>query len=264
MFIPALYAIISVVVVSLISIIGLIALSLNEHTLRKIIFVLVSLAVGALFGDAFIHLIPEAYADSPNTTITSLLIIGGFLAFFILEKFLHFHHTHGEGDSHHSEDDCTHEAHAQQRKHPLGYMVLVADSFHNFIDGIIIGISYLISIEIGIASTIAIMLHEIPQEIGDFGILIHSGFTRIKALLLNLLSALVAIIGVIIVLLVGESVETLITWALPVAAGGFIYIAASDLVPELHKTKDPRRSFIQFIAILAGIGAMLLLLTLEI
>ena len=254
---PSLYALISVVIVSLISLIGLAALSLNKKTLQSMIFILVSLAVGALFGDAFIHLIPEAFAQSDNSTTTSLLIIGGFLIFFIFEKFLHIHHSHGEEDA----DLCNDpEQHKTKKIQPLGYMILASDSFHNFIDGIIIGVSYLVSIEVGIASTLAIMLHEIPQEIGDFGILLHSGFTRKRALIMNFLSALAAIAGVLIVIIIGSSAEELILLILPIAAGGFIYIAASDLVPELHKIHDTKKSLVQFIAILAGIGTMLALL----
>lgn len=271
MLISSIYALGSVVIVSLVALIGLFALSFNEKNLRRAIFVLVSLAVGALFGDAFIHLIPEAYAETTNTTLTSLLIIGGFLIFFIFEKFLNLHHSHGgEEDPVHGKDG---HCNPPQKKNavfsfenkinPLGYMVLVSDSFHNFIDGIIIGVSYSVSIEVGIASTIAIILHEIPQEIGDFGILLHSGFTKVQALFANFISALFAILGVLLVLFLGNVTEELVFFALPIAAGGFIYIAASDLVPELHKVKDTKRSLIQFLAILVGIASMLLLLLLE-
>lgn len=261
MFTPSIYALISVVVVSLISLLGLATLSLSDKALRKAIFVLVSLAVGALFGDAFIHLIPEAYAESSNTTFTSLLIIFGFLLFFVFEKFFNIYHSHSETEE---DCDCNHCRNIPIKKEksirPLGYMILFSDSVHNFIDGIIIGVSYFISIEVGIASTIAIALHEIPQEIGDFGILLHSGFSKAKALLMNFFSALSAIVGVLIVVFIGASAEGLIVLILPIAAGGFIYIAAADLVPELHKIKDLKKSFIQFIAMLVGIGAMLLLL----
>lgn len=259
---PFLYALISVIGVSLISLIGLFTLSFNERFFKKIVFLLVSLAVGALFGDAFIHLIPEAYANSSNIVLTSIAIIGGFLLFFIFEKFLHVHHHHSENNKY--LDDCYHkEIYKKGKINPLGYMILASDSFHNFIDGIIIGISYLISIEVGLASTIAIILHEIPQEMGDFGILIHSGFTRMQALFVNFLSALFAIFGVFIVFMLGQNLETFVFWALPIAAGGFIYIAAADLVPELHKEKGILRSTIQFGAIIIGVALMLLLLLID-
>ncbi len=242
-----LYSLASVIVVSLISLIGLFTLSLNEKLLKKYVFILVSLAVGALLGDAFIHLIPEAFEQIGNPTNLALAIVGGIFIFFVLEKFLHWHH-HGIED------------HAP---HPIGNLILVSDGIHNLIDGIIIGASYLISIEVGIATTIAVILHEIPQEIGDFGVLLHAGYTKSKALWLNFLSALFAIVGVIIALILGTMTESLILWLIPVAAGGFIYIAMSDLIPELHKTKKFTYSVIQLIAISIGIGSMLLLLAIE-
>ena len=142
-------------------------------------------------------------------------------------------------------------------------MILVSDGIHNFIDGVIIVASYFIGIEVGIATTLAVILHEIPQEIGDFGILLHSGYTVKKALFLNFLSALLAVLGAITALLLQEFTETLITYLIPIAAGGFIYIAGSDLVPELHKTKNVRQSVAQFVAIILGIVAMILLLFAE-
>src|SRR3989338_2773819 len=170
----ALYAFVSVFVVSLISLVGLFAISINESALRKWILVLVSLAVGALFVDAIIHLIPEALHESTNTTLTSLLIIGGILAFFALEKFLHWHHSHGHEFNEEKHLDGTIQNVKENHVRPLGYLILISDGVHNFIDGIIIAASYFISIEVGIATTIAVILHEIPQEIGDFGVLINS------------------------------------------------------------------------------------------
>ncbi len=259
----ALYSFGSVLAVSVISLIGVFALSVNESALRKWILVLVSLAVGALFGDAIIHLLPEAFEKSPNTALTSLLIIGGILLFFILEKFLHWHHQHGHELK---EEECADTGICDKTTlhiHPTGYLIIVSDGFHNFIDGIIIAASYFISIEVGIATTIAIILHEIPQEIGDFGVLLHSGFTRTRALLVNFLSALFAVLGVAVVFLFSASAEIISILVIPVAAGGFLYIAGSDLVPELHKTTHIKQSIIQLIAIIAGIVAMIALLSFE-
>ncbi len=241
-----LYTLLSVALVSLISLIGIFTLSINKNVLRHSVFFLVSLAVGALFGDAFIHLIPEAFELFGDPSQAALYIIVGIFIFFILEKFFHWHHCHGTGDQ------CEHTT------HPLGRMVLFSDSLHNFLDGVIIAAGYLVSIEVGIATTVAIMLHEIPQEIGDFGILIHAGYTRAKALLVNFLSALAAVLGAVITLIIGNTVEIFIPYLIAIAAGSFIYIAGSDLVPELQKTSDIKKTTIQFIAIVIGVTLMFL------
>lgn len=248
------YTLLSVFLVSLISLIGVFTLSINKKLLNKSIFFLVSLAVGALFGDAIIHLIPEAFASFKNTTTAALFIIMGIFIFFVLEKFLHWHHchgTHGQND----QDCCV--------VRPLGRIVLFSDGIHNFLDGIIIAAGYLVSIEVGIATTVAIMLHEIPQEIGDFAILIHSGYSRAKALLVNFLSALIAVVGALITLLIGNSIEALIPALVAIAAGSFIYIAGSDLVPELQKTSNLKKSALQFIAIVIGVALMFALTLFE-
>lgn len=247
------YSLISVIAVSLLSLIGLFTFSLKEDRLQKIIFALVALSVGALFGDVFIHILPEVFRDSLNLVLTSTYIILGILIFFILEKFLSWHHHHGCGD-----EDCP-----EHKPTPVGKMILVSDGLHNFIDGIIIGASYLVSIPLGLATTLAVVLHEIPQEIGNFGVLLHSGYSRTKALTYNFISALFAVLGVFIPLLLVSDIQSLIRVVLPITAGGFIYIAGSDLIPELHKTSDSGKSLIQFIFILFGLGLMYLLLLIE-
>ncbi len=228
---------------------GVFALSLKEEVLKKYIFVFISIAVGALLGDAFIHLIPEAFENSSNTTVTSVLVILGILIFFTLEKFLHWHH-HGED----TEDDHI---------HPVGKLVLFSDGIHNFLDGIIIAASFTVSIPVGIATTVAVVLHEIPQEIGDFAVLLHSGYTKSRALWLNFLSALTAIFGAALFFLLGSGAEAFTEAILPVIAGGFIYIALTDLIPELHKTKEARHSVLQLIAVTVGVLVMIALTFLE-
>ena len=260
----ATYTIASVFIVSFISLAGLFTLSLNQNILRKIIFVLVSLATGALLGDAFIHLIPEAFGENESATLVSILVIVGLLVFFVLEKFLHWHHSHGEEERCENERTEISDGDKNKKIHPLGRLILVSDGLHNFIDGTIIGVSYLASIEIGVATTIAVILHEIPQEFGDFGILIHSGFSRTRALFLNFLSASLAIAGALVALLIGTRAESFIPFVLPFAAGTFIYIATADLIPELHKTKNIAHSLIQILAIIVGVLAMLLLLLVEV
>ncbi len=241
------YSITSVVVVSIISLVGVFTLTLQEHLLRKYMFILVSLAVGALLGDAFIHLIPEAFEKIGNPTALSLAIIAGVFIFFIIEKILHWHH---------------HDI-SEHTPQPVGRLILISDGVHNFIDGLIIGGSYLISIEVGIATTIAVILHEIPQEIGDFGILLLAGYTKGKALWLNFLSALLAVAGVLLALIFSGFIETFAIWLLPLTAGGFIYIAMSDLIPELHKTTNIKYTILQLVTVAIGILMMLVLLAFE-
>ena len=206
------------------------------------------MAIGALLGDAFIHLIPESAEAISNPTLLGILIIAGVLLFFVLEKILHWHHHHGA-----EKKGCNH-------IHPVGNLILFSDGIHNLLDGFIIGAAYLVSIEVGIATTLAIIFHEIPQEIADFGVLIHSGYTKGKALFLNFLSALMAVIGTIIALLLNGQIDGLIHWSLPIAAGGFIYIALSDLVPELHKkSNSAKHSLLQLFIIAIGLAIMIIL-----
>jgi len=250
------YSILSVLVVSLISLVGIFTLAVDESRLKRLVFYLVALSVGALLGDVFIHIIPEVLENSANSILTSTYILVGVLLFFVLEKFLHWRHTHG------CEKEGCHE-HSSLGAKPIGQIILVSDGLHNFIDGIIIGASYLVSVPFGLATTLAVVLHEIPQEFGNFGVLLHSGFNKKKALLYNFFSALFAFIGVLIPLLLTNVSETLVSIVLPIAAGGFVYIAGSDLIPELHKEVGFRKSFSQFIFIIIGVLLMYSLLLLE-
>ena len=252
------YAFGSVIIVSLISLVGVFSLGLKQSFLKKITFFLVSLSVGALFGDAIIHLIPQAFNEIGNTSTASLSILIGIMLFFVLEKFIRWHHSH----DHNCEDE---ECRKRQNNkiHPMGTLILTSDAVHNMIDGIIIGVSYLISIEIGIATTIAIILHEIPQEISHFAVLLHSGYRKRKAILLNFFSSLFAILGTAIVFIFGQTINSYTPILIAFAAGGFLYIAGSDLMPELHKTSNLKKSFQQFIAIILGIAIMFALLAFE-
>jgi len=229
--------------------VGVFSLSLKEEVVKKYISLFISLAVGALLGDAFIHLIPEAFESSFSSIAVSLLTISGIIIFFVIEKFLHWHHHENDIEINHI--------------HPVGKLILFTDGFHNLIDGIIIGVSFLVSVPIGIATTLAVVLHEIPQEIGDFAVLIHSGYDKRRALWLNFVSALTAVVGVLLALIFGSMAETFTLWILPIAAGGFIYIAVADLIPELHKTKEIKYSILQIATVLVGILAMVALLLTE-
>ena len=241
------YAIGSVLLISLLAFIGLFTLSIKKKTLDRALIYLVSFAAGALIGDAFIHLLPEIVKEVGFTLTISLWVLAGMVSMFILEKFVHWHHCHHHNHEHHS------------KIKPFAVMNLVGDGVHNFIDGLIIGASYLISIPVGIATTVAVALHEIPQEIGDFGVLIHGGFSRAKALFFNFLSALMAVLGAIIALTSSIYIPGIENILVPLAAGQFIYISAADLIPELHKETDTNKSILQLIWFILGIIVMILL-----
>lgn len=230
----------SVIIVSLISFVGVFFLALKEKILNKILLWLVALSVGALLGGAFLHLLPES-VEQTKTGYIGILFLAGIIIFFIMEKFLHWRHCHS----------------GKCNVHPFAYTILFGDGLHNFIDGIIIAAAYLTNLNLGIATTLAIIIHEIPQEIGDFGVLIYGGFKKGKALLYNFLSALIAVVGALVAYFMHNSLNT--TFLLPIAAGGFIYIAMTDLIPELHKKSKLQESIMQFIFIVIGLALMWLL-----
>ena len=221
--------------------------------LEKTLLFLVSISAGTLFGGAFLHLLPEAIEESGFTVQISLLLLAGIVLFFILEKFIHWHHSHHEHDFKHMGHHPTH----------LAPMNIMGDVLHNFLDGLVIAGSYLVSIPAGIATTVAVVLHEIPQEIADFGVLVYSGMSKMKALFYNFLSASVAIIGAIIGLVLGAQSEMFLEIIIPLAVGGFIYIAGSNLIPELHKESHLKESLFHLSGIVLGIALMFLLLGLE-
>lgn len=243
------YSLLSVVIVSLLSLVGILTFSMKVERLKKILIYMISFAAGALLGDVFIHLLPEVVNEHGFGINISMYILSGIAVFFIGEKVIHWRHCHLPITSEH--------------KHPFAIMNLFGDSVHNFVDGIIIGASYLVSIPVGLATTLAVIIHEIPQEIADFGVLLHGGFTKRKALFFNFLTALTSIVGVVLVLLLGQYVENITIFMIPFTAGGFIYIAGADLIPEMHKEVEISRSFFQFIAFISGAAVMVLLLFLE-
>jgi zinc and cadmium transporter len=241
--IPEIYAIISVIVVSLISVIGIVFLLMKKDKLNKLLLFLVSLSAGSLLGGVFLHLLPEITLKKGFTFSVSLLILMGVLIFFIIEWFVKWRHCHIPSSKNHP--------------HHLAPINLIGDGIHNFIDGLIIAASYMIDIQLGIATTIIVIVHEVPQEIGDFGILIYSGLTRKKALFYNFLSALFAILGAIIGLVFNTQDFSYII--LSVAAGGFLYIAGSDLIPEIQKKCTMKNSFTHLLGIILGIVLMILI-----
>lgn len=243
------YAMASVFLVSAMSLVGIVTIFFAENKLNSILRLFVSFSVGALLGDAFIHLIPEAFEN--GNEFTAMFILAGILTFFVMERFIHWRHCH--------------EAGCQEHGHALPYVILLGDGLHNFIDGVIIGASYLISIPVGVATTLAVVFHEIPQEIGDFGTLLYGGFSKRKALFWNFASALTSVLGAVIVLVVSFKVESITNILIPFAAGGFIYIATADLIPELHKHQKHKFSetIKQALFFVLGIAIMYSLLYLE-
>lgn len=236
------YTIGSSILVSLMALVGIATLAINDKLLKKIVILLVSLSGGALIGDAFIHILPETINKFGFDLSISLYILAGILLFFVLEKFIHWHHCRCPDHKHNK---------------PFVTTLLVGDSLHNFVDGLFIATSYLIDIHLGVATTIAVIFHEIPQEIGDFGVLVHGGMKKTKAIFINFLTALTALLGAITGLLIGSASDEFLKIILPLTAGGFIYVANADLFPELHKkSQHGIQSIIQFLMVLIGIGIM--------
>lgn len=247
MIINAIYAIGSSVIISLIAIIGALPLIIKKNVPQKFLTVLLSISVGTLLGSAFIQLIPEA-ASHGFTLSIPIYIMVGFITFFLLEKFIHSNHEH---HSHH---------HGKKHSHGycLGILNVFGDAVHNFIDGLVIGSMYMISIPLGISATISIAFHELPQEIADFGILLYSGFSKKKAMFYNFLSAVTAVVGTIIGILLTNKLTNFNEFILPFTAGIFLYIGASNLVPELHKNCSFKESLFHVFAILMGFSIIAL------
>ena len=254
---PLFYSLLSVLIISLISVVGIFGLISRLPSFSKFSLSLVGIAVGSLLGDAFIHVLPEANSQINNNLIVSLLTILGMLLFFILEKVVRWRHCH-DPQCLADEDD-----HGHHQEHIVS-ISLVGEAFHNFIDGVIISTSFIVNPALGIATSLAVLLHEIPQEIGHFGIFIHQGLSLSKTLFLNLISASFAFIGVIIVFIIGGSVSNFSAYFLPITAGGFIYLAASDLIPELHRHQpNIISSLSQVFLVILGVALMAGLLLFE-
>lgn len=246
-----LYSLLATFLVSVISFVGLLTLSFRRQFLHRILFLLISLSAGALLGDVFFHLLPELIHDTGGMTVgISAYILTGIVAFFVLEKFLIWHHHHD------IETPEEHEHHQHAHQWAIGRMNLIGDAFHNLLDGMIIAGSFMINPVVGVGTTVAVLLHEIPQEIGDFGVLIHSGYSVKKALFLNFVTALTAVLGALITWWWGSVNDDFLAVLVPLTAGGFIYIAGSDLIPELKKQGKVGESLKQLVALVLGILIM--------
>lgn len=244
---PLVWIIGSTVIVSLISLIGVLTLALREKYLEKILLTLVALASGALMGGAFIHLLPEAVEKNDGRSVF-LWVLLAFVVFFVVEKFFQWRHCH--------EEHC--------EVHTFGYMTLIGDGLHNLIDGLIIAAAFVESTGLGIVVTAIVILHEVPQEIGDFCTLIYSGIKKKRALLFNFLSAATAVAGGVIGYFWASSSGNFINVLIPFAAGGFIYVGASDLLPEIRKATRTKESISTLVMFILGMGIIYLMKFLDV
>ena len=245
------YTFLSVIVISLVSLVGVFILVWGEARLRKFLLALVSFAAGALLGDVFLHILPELIESEVTPVSIGLWLLGGVWLFFALERLIHFHHGHFDGD--------------EQNVQATRYLILLGDGLHNFLDGLVIAVAFMSSKEVGLATVVAVILHELPQEFGDFAVLLHTGLKAKKALFLNFLSALTALVGAGVGLIVGNLSANTNNTLLILAASSFLYIAMSDLIPQMHKGlhSEKRYWWVDLGMMILGGGVMALLLLLE-
>jgi len=225
-----------------IALIGATTLTLRDKTLHRLLLPLVALSAGSLLGGAFFHMIPESIEKTGTNLTVYIYVVMGFTFFLLIEQLLHWHHCHRE------ETGC-------KSKKPQTYLILIGDGIHNFIGGIAVAGTFLIDIRLGISTWLAAAAHEVPQEIGDFGVLVHGGLSRKKALIYNFISATPFLFGGLLTYLL--SFSDWIYYLIPFAAGNFIYIGASDLVPEVNKHRNFSNSILHFICFCIGILILL-------
>lgn len=238
------YALVAAFLISLISLIGAVLIFGFAKWFERLLLFLVSLSAGSLIGGAFFHLLPEALEMNDDPMPVFIFVLVGFCLFFVLERVLRWHHCH--------KDHCETHLH-------VGWLNLIGDGVHNFIDGLVIASAFAAGPVVGVPVALSIASHEIPQELGDFGVLIFAGFTRFKALAFNLLSALLSLVGVVFGYLLINQIAGINLFLLSFAAGGFIYIAASDLIPEIHEEKSNKKSIYSFIFFLSALVIMYVL-----
>ena len=234
------WIVVSGLIMSAIALVGAVTLFLTEASLRRILLPLVAFAAGSLLGGAFFHMLPESIDHCGNTISVYVWFAGGFLMFFVLEQFLHWHHSHQP---------------AEQEKQPLTYLILIADAVHNLIGGLSVGAAFVVDLRLGCVTWLAAAAHEIPQELGDFAVLVHGGWTRLSALAYNFLSALTFPLGGVIAYAVSGDIN--VAFLIPLAAGNFVYIAAADLIPEVKHSSVFRTNVIHLLSFLAGLALLL-------
>jgi zinc and cadmium transporter len=211
---------------------------------------LVSFAIGALLGAAFLELLPHAFSNTQDIRSLTATVLGGILLFFVLEKLVLWRHCHTE--------DCeAHDHHSEPNDHGRsGLLIMVGDTFHNFVDGILISAAFLESTELGIVAATAVIAHEIPQEIGDFVILLHSGYSKQRALALNLLSSVATLVGALLGYSALQAMSQWINSLIAIAAASMIYVAVADLIPGLHKRPELKATLHQVVLIALGVAAI--------
>lgn len=224
---------------SLIALVGSATLLLSARTLERLLLPLVAFAAGSLIGGAFFHMIPTSLDVIDDSIDVALLIVAGFTAFFALEQLLHWRHCHRAAVGQ-AEDT-----------QPLTYLILIGDGLHNFLGGLAIGAMFLIDVRLGLMSWLAAAAHEVPQELGDFAVLLHGGWKPKRALLFNVLSGLTFLAGGLTSYAAAQTVD--VSWLIPFAAGNFLYIGASDLVPEVNRQRSGAESFLCLVAFLIGL-----------
>ncbi len=227
------------VLMSAIAMVGSVTLVLKPATLDRLLLPLVAFAAGSLIGGAFFHMIPAAIGANANILGIGVAVVTGFTAFFVLEQVLHWHHCHR------ARSDC---------KQPLTYLILIGDALHNFLGGLAIAGTFLIDVRLGITSWLAAAAHEVPQELGDFGVLVHGGWSKRRALLFNVLSGLTFLLGGLSAY--GLSFQMDVSWLIPFAAGNFLYIGASDLVPEVNKHDNHKANAVHLLAFVLGVALL--------
>lgn len=237
----------------------LVAAALTLNTRASWLSMLVSYAIGALLGAAFLNTLPEAFELSENPTQVTSIVLMGILAFFILEKLVLWRHCHLEDCEVHDPSHSLVAVATNRHDHDhgrSGMMIIIGDTFHNFVDGILIAAAFMVDVQLGIITSIAIIAHEIPQEAGDFVILLNSGYTRRKAFLMNLLSSFATLVGGVMAYFMLHQMDFLILPLLSLASASMIYVAMSDLIPGLHKRPEIRMTIQQVTLILLGIGTI--------
>lgn len=227
---------------SLIALVGSVTLVLNQSVVDKILLPLVAFAAGSLIGGALFHMIPASIHEMGNNISVYMWLAAGFVVFLALEQFLHWHHSHETEPA---------------SKEPLTYLILVADGLHNLIGGFFVGASFLIDIRLGITAWLAAAAHEVPQELGDFAVLVHGGWSKRGALLYNFLSALAFPVGGVLVFAASKTFD--VDFLVPFAAGNFLYIGAADLIPEIKKGRNFSHNVVHFAAFVAGLVILLVL-----
>jgi zinc and cadmium transporter len=225
---------------SCIALVGSLTLVLKPQTLDRILLPLVAFAAGSLIGGALFHMIPAAVQEMQNSIALYVWLAAGFIIFLALEQFLNWHHSHSP---------------RPDERQPLTYLILIADGLHNFIGGLFVSASFLVDFKLGVIAWLAAAAHEVPQELGDFAVLVHGGWSKTRALIYNFASALTFLLGALVAYAVSARVD--VVFLIPFAAGNFLYIGAADLIPEIKKGHDIKTNIFHFFAFALGLGLLL-------